>query len=120
MIAGADHEPGLGAEAVEIFAHHDALRAPIDQRGEVEVIARHHHHVEVSSNIEDPIELRQRIMQVGYQEEAHGPKCLGGREACRCRITIAHPWPCQFLWRLVGHQSVRCFQVCQRLPADFG
>ena len=85
VIAGADHELVLARETVEIFPHHDALRAPIDQRGEVEMVARHHHHVEVGSNIEDPVELRQRIMQVGYQEESHGAafdgayRAFGGR-----------------------------------------
>ena len=31
-----------------------------------------HHDVEIAGNLEHPVELRQRIMEVGYQEEAHG------------------------------------------------
>ncbi len=48
------------------------------------MIARHHHHIEVRRHIEHPVELRQRIMQVGYQEEAHGEDTAvrsGGSEA---------------------------------------
>ena len=36
------------------------------------MIARHHHHVEIGGDVEDPVELRQRIMEIGYQEESHG------------------------------------------------
>ncbi len=35
------------------------------------MISRHYHHVEIRSHVEDPVELGQRIVQVGYQEEAH-------------------------------------------------
>ena len=75
VVAGADYELGLRAQAAEIFPHHDGLGAAVDQRGQVEMIAGHHHHVEIRSNIEDPVELRQRIMQIGYQEEAHWDHC---------------------------------------------
>jgi hypothetical protein len=84
VVARADHEPGLRAQAAEIFPHDDGLRASVDKRGEIEVIACHHHHVEAVGNVEDPVELRKRIMEVGYQEKSHGnhrrPLAKAGRD----------------------------------------
>jgi hypothetical protein len=43
----------------------------IDDRGKLEQVARQHHHVEIGRDLEHPIELRQRIMQICYRKEAH-------------------------------------------------
>ena len=71
VIARADHEPRHRAQALEIFPDHHGLGAPIDDRAELEQIARKHHHVEIGRDLEHPIELRQRIMQICYRKEAH-------------------------------------------------
>jgi hypothetical protein len=68
VIAGADHECGLGPQAAEIFSNDHALRATVDQRREVEMVARHHNRIEAVGNVENPVELRQRIVQIGYQK----------------------------------------------------
>jgi hypothetical protein len=36
------------------------------------MISGHHDHVEIAGNLEDPVEQRKRMMEVGYQEEAYG------------------------------------------------
>ena len=71
VIARADHEPRLGGEPAEIFPYHDALGPAVDERGDVEMVAGHDHHVEIAGDVEHPVELRQRIMEIGYQEESH-------------------------------------------------
>ena len=68
VIAGTDQHPGFRPQAAEIFSHDHALDAAIDDRGEIEVVAGQYDHVEVVSLTEDPVELGQRIMEVGYQE----------------------------------------------------
>ena len=35
------------------------------------MVAGHDHHVEIGGDVEHPVELRQRIMEVGYQEQSH-------------------------------------------------
>ncbi len=32
------------------------------------MVPRHDHHVEVGGHVENPVELRQRIMEVGYKQ----------------------------------------------------
>jgi hypothetical protein len=72
MVAGTDQEPGSRAQPAEIFPDHDALRSTVNERTDVEMISGHHDHVEIAGNLEDPVEQRKRMMEVGYQEEAHG------------------------------------------------
>ena len=71
MVAGAEHELGLRPEAAEIFVDDDALGAAVHQGGDIEVVAGHDDHVEAVGHIQHPVELRQRIVQIGNQEEAH-------------------------------------------------
>ena len=71
VIARADQEPRLGGEPAEIFLDHHALGAAVDDGGDVEMVAGHDHHVEIAGDVEHPVELRQRIMEVGYQEQSH-------------------------------------------------
>ena len=53
------------------FLHHDDLGAEIDQRADVERIAGEDDEVELRCRAEQPVELRQRIVQIGHDEAAH-------------------------------------------------
>ena len=55
----------------EIFLHHHDLGAEIDDRADVERIAGKDHEIELRRGREQPVELRQRIMQIGDDEAAH-------------------------------------------------
>jgi hypothetical protein len=41
---------------MEIFAHDNALRPAVYERGEIEMITGHHHDVEIAGNPDDPVE----------------------------------------------------------------
>lgn len=58
VIAGADEELRLLPDAIEIFAHDNALRPAIHDGGKIEMIAGHHHDVEIVSDPHDPVEQR--------------------------------------------------------------
>ena len=62
VIARADHKPRHRAQALEIFPHHHGLRPAVDDRCKLEQISCQHHHVEVRSDLEYPIELWQRYI----------------------------------------------------------
>jgi hypothetical protein len=38
------------------------------------MIPGHHDDVEIGRHVEDPVELRKRIMEVGYEEQSHGTR----------------------------------------------
>jgi hypothetical protein len=44
---------------------------PIDHRTQVEMIPGHDHDIKIPRSVEDPIELRQRIMQLGHEKQSH-------------------------------------------------
>ena len=71
VIAGADHELGLGTQPAEIFLHHDALRASVDERADVEMVAGHHHKIVLARPLDHPVELRQRVVQIGDKQDSH-------------------------------------------------
>ena len=52
------------------------------------MIACHHHHVEAVGNVEDPVELWKRIMEVGYQEESHEKPVRGGWRKPDTRLSL--------------------------------
>jgi hypothetical protein len=49
----------------------NTLGPSIDRRTQIEMVPGHDHDVEIARHIEDPVELRQRVMQVGYQKQSH-------------------------------------------------
>src|SRR5262245_55275782 len=71
VIAGTDKEQRFAAEPREVFPDDDALCPPVDHRTQVEMIPGHDHDIKVPRRVEDPVELRQRIMQVGYEKQSH-------------------------------------------------
>ena len=54
VVAGTGDEPRLGAEKVDVFADHHALRPPVDQRAEVEMVAGDDDHVEPVGDLRPP------------------------------------------------------------------
>ncbi len=48
------------------------LRAEIDDRPDIERIAGKDDEIELRRGAQQPVELRQRIMQIGDDETAHG------------------------------------------------
>ena len=71
VIAGADEELRLLPDAIEIFAHDNALRPAIHGGGEIEMVTGDNHNVEIVSDAHDQVEQRQRIVKVGDEEEAY-------------------------------------------------
>ena len=68
VVAGADDEAPGGVQQVEVLQHHHGLGVEGDSRGDVQLIAGHHHEVEVGRTSDDPIELRQGVVEVGDQK----------------------------------------------------
>src|SRR5262249_6212536 len=60
--------------------HHDDLGAEVDRRADVECVARKNHQIELRSCAEQPVELRQRVVQVSDNQAAHLLKNPAGHE----------------------------------------
>ena len=56
----------------EVLEHHRDLRVGLDDRRDVEVVAGQDDEVVVGRDRRDPVELLQRVVQVGDQQDAHG------------------------------------------------
>ena len=78
VIAGARDDGGLRREAREILEHHRDLRVGLDDRGDVEVVAGYDHELVVGRHRCDPVELLERVVQVGDQEDPHQRRTLPG------------------------------------------
>ncbi|MGY4380842.1 hypothetical protein ACVWZ3_008481 [Bradyrhizobium sp. i1.3.6] len=68
---GAEDHAGLRREQREVFLHHHDLRAKIHHRADVERIAGEDHEVELRCRADQPVELRQRVVQIGHDQAAH-------------------------------------------------
>src|SRR5712664_316195 len=71
MISRAKNHPGEAGEKRQIFLHDDNLGAEIDRGSDVEGVARKDHKIELRRRAQQPVKLRQRIMQIGYDKAAH-------------------------------------------------
>ena len=99
MVAGADHEPRDLAQPAEIFPHHHALRSPVDQRAELEMVSGQHHDIKIGSALQHPIELWERIVQIGSRKQAHwvlSLRSLSPTERKSARARRAAPTICRY------------------------
>jgi hypothetical protein len=71
MISGAKNNPGDARQQRQIFPHDHDLGAEIHQRSNVERISGEDNEVELRCCAEQPVELRQRIVQICNDEAAH-------------------------------------------------
>jgi hypothetical protein len=55
----------------QIFLHDNDLGAEIHRRSDVERISGEDHEIELRCCAEQPVKLRQRVMQVGHDQAAH-------------------------------------------------
>ena len=62
---------GDAGQQRQVFFHDHDLGAEIDRRSNVQRIAGEDHKVELGCGAEQPIELRQRILQIGHHQTAH-------------------------------------------------
>jgi len=62
----------LAAQQLHVFAHHDGLCPAFDQRAQIEMVSGQDHQIEAIGLVHHPVELRQRIMQIGDDETSHG------------------------------------------------
>ena len=72
VVARAHHHRRAGPHELHVAGDHDALRVERHCRRDVEVVARHHHEVELVGVSHDPVELGQVVVEVGDEQEAHG------------------------------------------------
>ena len=86
VIARAQNDTGETGEPREVFFHHHDLGAEIDRRADIERIAGKDHDVELGCSAEQPVKLRQRVVQVCNDQTAHGA-CESGR----ARQRSGHP-----------------------------
>ena len=79
VIAGADEDPRHLGEPAQILGDHDDLRVLRHDAGDLQQIAGDHHGVVIRRNRQDPVELLQRIVQVGDQQKVHaGVRSVAG------------------------------------------
>src|SRR3954447_13325410 len=71
VISGADDHAGDAGQQRQILFHHDNLGAEIYPGADVQSISGEYDEVEQRCGAEQPIELRQRIVQIGHDEAAH-------------------------------------------------
>ncbi|MEY9613057.1 hypothetical protein ABIF21_005931 [Bradyrhizobium elkanii] len=71
VIARAEDHPREIGEPRQVFRDDDDLGAEIDRRAEIERIAGEDHEIELRCRRQQPVELRQRVMQVGDDKTAH-------------------------------------------------
>ena len=62
---------GLRRDQREVLLHHHDLGAEIHHRSDVQRIAGEDHKVELRRRADQPVELRQRVVQVGHDQAAH-------------------------------------------------
>ena len=82
MISRAKDHFGNAGQQRQILPHHHNLSPEIDHRSNVERISGEDDEVEMWRRTEQPIELRQRIMQIGNDKTAHdqiNPECPENR-----------------------------------------
>jgi hypothetical protein len=57
--------------APQVLEHHRDLRGRVDRRRHVEMVAGRDDDVEVARDVEHPVELPQRVVEVGDEQQAH-------------------------------------------------
>ena len=57
--------------SVQILLHHHDLGAEVDERTEIERVSGENHEIELRRGGEQPVELRQRIMQISDNQTTH-------------------------------------------------
>src|SRR5207302_6512980 len=71
VIAGAEDDLGPSGEQREVLLHDHDLGAKIHHRADVQRIAGKDYQIELRRRADQPVELRQRVMQVGDDQAAH-------------------------------------------------
>ena len=96
VIARARDDRGLGGKPGEVLEHHGDLRVGLDDRRDVEEVAGDDDEVEVGGDGRDPVELLQRVVQIGHQQDLHERGCYRGdrtvrQDPCRDRSVTRAP-----------------------------
>ena len=71
VVSRAKNDLGDPGQKRQIFLHHHDLGAKIDRRSDIERVTGEDHEVELRRCTQQPVELRQRVMQIGNDEAAH-------------------------------------------------
>jgi hypothetical protein len=71
MVAGTDDHSGLLGDAPNVLLDDHGLHRAVQLAGDIQVIPRHHYEVEIRRGRDDPVELLQRIVQIGNQQQLH-------------------------------------------------
>ena len=112
VIAGTDEEFRLLSEQPEVFFDDRDLHIRIERGAEIEQVTADGGHVEPSRLIEQPVELFQRVMQVGDKKQAHAglgsTRWLSRPRAKRAGTLARVPKP--------AHLRARWFSVRRRRP----
>ncbi len=71
MVSGARDDRRVRRHAREVLQHDGDLRVGVDGRRDVEVVAGEHDGIEVARGRAHPVELLQRLVQVGHEQQPH-------------------------------------------------
>ena len=73
VVARARDDGRLARDAREVLEDHGDLCIGLDDRRDVEKVARHDDELVLTGDGHDPVELPQRVMQIRHHQDPHGP-----------------------------------------------
>ena len=71
MVAGAHDDSTRRLQQGDVVEDHSDLGVERDSGTDVELVACEHHDVELRRGVDDPVELTQRVVEIGDEEYAH-------------------------------------------------
>jgi hypothetical protein len=84
------------AATSEVFLHDHDLRTEVDDRAEIERIAGEHDQIELVRHRHQPVELRQRVVEIGDDQAAHGMKISEWTKRMEEERTNVKRWNCRY------------------------
>ena len=84
MVAGRCEDECLLRQTLQVLRHHHDLDFEWSGADHLQVVAGYHHHVDVAGLIDQPVELRQAIVQVRRAQELHAAELRHRGEPIAC------------------------------------